>query len=206
MTIRALTGLTLAVAGLAGCATTPGLPPAEAIRYHLGQPIARGTVAVQPLETTPGAQPSLEYRAYAAAVEAELLRNGYTLAPAGAAPEFVAVAAFRRGTEVGPPRRSPISIGLGGGGFSGGRRGGGVGLGGGVGFPIGGGRGRDIVVSELSVTIKRRADQSPIWEGQARAAADARDPGAATDALAGRLARALFTDFPGQSGRTIEVE
>jgi len=92
-----------------------------------------------------------------------------------------------------------------GGGADFGRRsavGGGVGLG----IPIGSRRGREIVVSELGVTIKRRADQSPVWEGSARAAADIRNPGAATDALAQRLARALFTGFPGQSGLTIEVE
>lgn len=203
---RFVLAMAMAVTGLGGCATTADLPPAEAIRYHLGpQSIARGTVAVQPLETTPGAQPSLEYRTYAAAVESELLRNGYTLARPGAQPEFVAVAAFRRGMEQGPPRRSPVSIGIGGGGFDVGRRGGGAGGGVGVGFPIGGGRGRDLVVSELSVTIKRRVDQSPVWEGSARAAADARDPAAATDALARRLASTLFTGFPGESGRTIEV-
>lgn len=191
--------------GLAGCATTAGTPPAEAIRYHLGEPIARGTVVVEPLQTTAGVPPSLEYRSYAAAVEAELLRNGYSRAAPGATRQFVATVAFRRGNEVGPPRRSPISIGIGGGGFGGGRRGGGVGLGGGIGFPLGGGRAQELVVSELSVTIKRRADQSPVWEGNARAAADVRSSDAQTDALAARLARALFTDFPGQSGRTIEV-
>jgi hypothetical protein len=207
MTIKlAITGIAaLALTGaLAGCATTASLPPAEAIRYHLGAPIERGSVAVEPLQTTPGATPSLEYRAYAAAVERELLRNGYTVAPAGTMPQYVASVAFRRGTELGAPRRSSFSIGLGGGGFSGGR-GGGVGLGGGVGIPIGGGGRREIVVSEMSVTIKRRADQSPVWEGNARAAADVRSTEAQVDALAARLARALFTGFPGESGRTIEV-
>jgi hypothetical protein len=199
--------MVLAVAGLglAGCATTAGTPPAEAIRYHLGQPIARGTVAVEPLQTTAGIPPSLEYRSYAAAVEAELLRNGYTRAAPGTTPQYVATVAFRRRNEAGPPRRSPVSIGIGGGGFSGGRRGGGVGLGGGIGFPLGGGRAQELVVSELAVTIKRRADLSPIWEGNAQAAADIRSSDAQTDALAARLARALFTGFPGESGRTIEV-
>ncbi|WP_375427368.1 DUF4136 domain-containing protein [uncultured Sphingomonas sp.] len=197
----------LAAAGisLSGCATTAITPPAEAIRYHLGQPIARGTVAVEPLQTTAGIPPSLEYRSYAAAVEAELLRNGYSRATPGATPEYVATVAFRRRNDVGPPRRSPFSIGIGGGGFSGGRRGGGVGLGGGIGFPLGGGRARELVVSELAVTIKRRADLSPIWEGNAQAAADVRSSDGQTDALAARLARALFTAFPGESGRTIEV-
>lgn len=205
MAARAVLAVMLAAgAGLAGCATTPRTPPAEAIRYHLGQPIPRGTIRVEPL-AAPGAPASLEYRTYAAAVEAELLRNGYTLAPPGVTPDFVGVVSFRRGTEVGPPRPSPFSIGLGLGGGSFGRRSA-VGGGLGVGLPIGSRRGREIVVSELGVTIKRRADQTPVWEGQARAAADLRDPLSDTGALAQRLAGALFTDFPGQSGRTIEVE
>jgi hypothetical protein len=205
MTARTLILLAAAGTALSACATTGGLPPAEAIRYHLGPNVERGTVAVQPV-TSGGAPPSLEYRTYADAVSAELARNGYPAAAAGARPQFVAVVDFRRGTQMGPPRSSPISIGIGGGGFSGGRRGGGVGLGGGVGFPIGGGRARELVVSELNVTIKRNADQSPVWEGSARAAADSSRPEADTPALAQRLATALFTNFPGESGRTIEVK
>jgi len=204
MTVRTLFLFLAAGTALSGCATSGGLPPAEAIRYHLGPNVERGTVAVQPL-TAGGAPASLEYRTYADAVAAELARNGYPAAPTGTRPQFIATVNFRRGTEVGPPRSSPISIGIGGGGFSGGRRGGGVGLGGGIGFPLGGGKGREIVVSELGVTIKRNADQSPVWEGSARAAADARRPEADTPALAQRLATALFTGFPGESGRTIEV-
>jgi hypothetical protein len=193
-----------AAAVLAGCATTAPLPPAQAIRYHLGD-VGRGSVQVTPVGT---AQPSLEYQGYARAVEAELTRNGYTVATAGTPAQYVATVAFRRANEVGPPRRSPISIGLGGGGFSGGgyRGGGGVGLGGGVSFPLGGGRGRDIVASELEVVISRRADQTRVWEGRAQAAADAADPASGTDALAARLAAAAFTGFPGESGRTIEVK
>jgi hypothetical protein len=205
MAIRTLTALTMAGLGLAGCATTLRTPPAEAIRYHLGaQQVARGSVVVEPLATTPGTPPSLEFQTYAAAVEAELLANGYSRAAPGTTPQFVASVAFRRGTEAGPPRQSPFSIGLGVGGANFGRRSG-VGGGVGVGLPVGGGRATQLVVSELQVTIKRRADLSPVWEGTSRAAADVRSSDAATDALARRLARALFTGFPGQSGLTIEV-
>jgi hypothetical protein len=101
----------------------------------------------------------------------------------------------------GPPRRSGFSIGLGAGGFSGGR-GGGVGFGGGVGIPVGGARNRQAEATELSVTIKRRVDQSPVWEGHARTAVAGDVP---REAVAEKLARALFTGFPGESGRTIEV-
>jgi len=205
MNPRSIPLLAAAAAGLAACSTAGGIPPAEAIRYHLGSP-ARGTVAVLPAVepgVPPRADPGLEYRAYADAVGAELARNGYPPVAADTQPEFIASVAYRRGVQYGPPR-SNFSIGLGGGGFSGGR-GGGVGLGGGVGIPVGGGRGREIVTSELMVTIKRRVDQSPIWEGQARAAADGKRPEADTPALAQRLAAALFSGFPGESGRTVEI-
>jgi len=189
---------------LGACATPLNLPPTEAVRYHLGAPVERGTIRVDPL-AAPGVPTSLEFRTYAAAVEGELLRNGYTLAPAGAQPQLIATVGFTRTAQAGPPRRSPFSIGIGGGGFSGGR-GGGVGLGGGVGFPVGGGRSTEVIASELAVTIKRRVDQSPVWEGRARSYAEGSRPDAEAGNQAGRLAAAVFTGFPGESGRTIEVK
>lgn len=199
MTIGPFLALGIGAAALAGCATTAPLPPTEVIRYHLGEPLARGTVAVEPLSG--GAPASLEFKTYAAAVQGELLKAGYSVPAQGATPDFVATVGFARTSQEGPPRRSPISIGIGGGGFSGGRSGGGVGLGGGVGFPIGGGRPTQLLVAELSVTIKRRADQSPVWEGRAQGVSDIKG----ADQQAGKLAHALFTGFPGQSGRTITV-
>lgn len=50
----------------------------------------------------------------------------------------------------------------------------------------------------LDVKLRRRADASIVWEGRAVPADPAR-------ADAGKLARALFKDFPGQSGVTITV-
>ncbi|MFN3435486.1 MAG: DUF4136 domain-containing protein [Sphingomonas sp.] len=199
MTIRPFLALGLGAAALAGCATTQALPPTDVIRYHLGEPIPRGTIAVEP--QTGGAPASLEFKTYAAAVQTELLRAGYSVPPQGATPDYVATVGFTRTSREGPPRQSPISIGIGGGGFSGGRRGGGVGLGGGIGFPLGKSRPTELLVAELSVTIKRRADLSPIWEGKAQGVSDLKR----ADEQAGRLAHALFTGFPGQSGRTISV-
>jgi hypothetical protein len=208
MSFRIIALVTTAGLALAGCATGGGLPPTQVLRYHLGEPIDRGTVSVQPI-TTGDAPASIEYKTYAAAVETQLLRNGYALPAAGAQPQLIATVSFTRANRLAPPRRSPISIGLGGGGFSGGgyRGGGGVGLGGGVSFPVGGGGAREIVETELAVTIKRRADQSPVWEGRAHAFSDPRRPiDAAPGADATKLATALFAGFPGQSGRTIEVK
>jgi len=159
---------------------------------------------VQPLSG--GAPASLEFKAYAAAVQGQLIKVGYNPPAPGTKPLLVATVAFTRTTQAGPPKQSPFSIGIGGGGFSGGRGGGGVGLGGGVGIPIGGG-GRDaILVTEMAVTIKRTLDQSPVWEGRAQTFADARKPDATSQIQAEKLARALFAGFPGESGRTIQVK
>ena len=72
MTLRPFLALGISAALLAGCATTAGpLPPTDVIRYHLGEPIPRGTIAVEPLSG--GAPASLEFKTYAAAVQTELL-------------------------------------------------------------------------------------------------------------------------------------
>lgn len=184
--------------GLAACTTTgSGGAPADVIRYHLGAPLERGTVIVQPTSGT-----DLAAQSFAAAVARELAGVGYVQAPPNGAIQFIATVDVRRSAQEGPPRSSGLSIGLGGGGFSGGRHGGGVGLGGGLSFPIGGNRRNTVYGTELTVTIKRRVDQSPVWEGHARTIARRNEPEAAT---ADRLARALFTGFPGESGRTITV-
>lgn len=211
MSIRAPLALLLAGLPLAACATG-GLPPTQVLRYHLGEPIERGTVRVEAAATPTGAPGvpvsipgSIEERTYTAAVEAALLRNGYTLAPMGTQPQLIASVSLNRRGRIAPPRRSPVSIGIGGGGFSGGGyRGGGVGLGGGVGFPLGGSGAREVTETELAVTIKRRVDQSPVWEGRAHGYVDPRRPAAEDEAT--RLATALFAGFPGESGRTIEVK
>jgi hypothetical protein len=105
MTLRPFLVLGFAGIALAGCATTASLPPTQVVRYHLNQPIARGTIAVQPLDT---GTPSIEFKTYAAAVEGELLKLGYTLPAAGARPDYVATVNFTRTTQEGPPRQPPL--------------------------------------------------------------------------------------------------
>jgi len=202
--IRGAAALAAMTLGLSACATTASLPPTEVVRYHLGQPIARGTVSVEPLAGGPA--PSIEFQSYAAAVQAELLRNGYSQPAPGARADFAAIVDFRRTTVEGQQRRSPISIGLGGGGYSGGYRGGGVGLGGGLSFPLGRSRRQQLLSTEIHVLIKRSADQQQIWEGSARTLADIRAADATAEGQGRKLTAALFTGFPGESGRTIEVK
>jgi len=186
---------------MSGCATGPRSFPVSATRFHYDPVTARGTVAVEPL--TGPTSPSIEYKTYAAAVQAELLRQGFTNPAPGVRAEYIATVGFTRAPQSLPQRRSPISIGLGGGVGGGGYRSGG-GVGAGVGFPLGGGRGGEGVVTELSVRIRKGPDA--IWEGQAQSLTDTTAPNADTTAIAQRLATALFSGFPGESGRTIEVK
>lgn len=192
----------LAAAALSACTTTVRNGPTDVIRYHLGEPVARGTVIVQPAGDAPYGS-ALSSQAFVDAAARELGTIGYIPAVPGGTVQFIATVDVRRNAQEGPPRPSPFSIGIGGGTFSGGRRGGGVGIGGGVGFPIGSSRRTQIVGTELSVTIKRRVDQSPVWEGHARTVGGRPEPDAV---VADKLARALFAGFPGESGRTITVK
>jgi hypothetical protein len=59
-----------------------------------------------------------------------------------------------------------------------------------------------MVATMLDVRIQRRSDGSVFWQGRAIAETPA---GAARAETVGRLAEALFRDFPGESGRTIRV-
>lgn len=194
-----LGAVAMVAAELAGCATGPRTFPVEVSRFHYDPVATRGTVKVEP---APDAQAGPEFQDYAAAVTAELTRTGYAPAAAGAKPDNVVTVAFARISRGLPPRRSPVTIGIGGGGYSGGYRGGG-GVGGGVSFPVGGGGAREGVATQLTVTIRRGADT--IWEGRAQTVTDLSRPDASSGAVAQRLATALFTGFPGESGRTISV-
>src|SRR3546814_2246332 len=75
--------LAIALAGiLSACASGPA--PVDVTRFHLGRadaPLERGTIVVEPF--APAGPASLEYKTYAAAVQTELMRNGYTVPPPG---------------------------------------------------------------------------------------------------------------------------
>lgn len=186
------------IALLAGCAGRT--PPVEVSRFHLGQPVERGTVAVEPVAGTNVSADSLEFRTYAGAVQRQLSGLGYVQGQP-ATSLYVARINVRNGTREAIAQGSPVSIGIGGG--TGGFRGGGVGLG--ASFGLGGNRSRDVLMTELSVQMRRRSDGSVAWEGRATGEARQGTPEASPEAVAERLAAALFQEFPGESGRTVEV-
>lgn len=186
---------------LAGCATGYRQAPVDVTRYHLGQPMERTTVAIEPMS---GAmQISPEYQTYASAVAAELERMGYVQASSDRASGYIAAVSFLRGSKGSFRENPPVSIGLGGSSFGGG--GGGVGVGGGISFGLGG-KQREVMGSELWVQLRRRSDNTTVWEGRAVTDVLSGTPGADPAPTATRLAQALFKDFPGESGITITVK
>ena len=173
---------------LAGCTTAEsGGAGIDVTRMHLGQPIARGTIAVETFAVPNAGGPEFQY--YADAVEAQLTRLGWTVVKAPGQSEQVALVGFEQVAFEAPPREGPVSVG--------------VGVG--VGFNLGGRKSGPAVTTTLQVRIKRRSDGTVFWEGRGTSTARTDRPEGQTPALAPRLAEAVFRDFPGESGRTIRV-
>lgn len=186
---------------IAACTTPQG--PIEVTRFvgpdgaaRLGQ----GTVFV---ESAPGSPDGLEAAPYKAAVAAELTRLGYRESNRAEASQIAQVR-IDRFTETAEGRRSPVSVGVGG---STGTYGSGVGVG--VGINLGGGP-RPTTGTQLAVTLRdaRAGTGSAVnlWEGRADIRTTDKSPLADRTANAQALAAALFRDFPGRSGETVQVE
>lgn len=198
---RAITAASLLAALALGGCMTPA--PVKVTRFHLGAPIDRVAVSVQPNPSATNVA-GLEANLYASAVQEALVAQGFTPEVAGQPAPLVASFTLARTIREIEPARSPVTIGIGGGSFGGGV-GGGVGGGASVAFGVGKKRAREAYVTELGVQIRRGAAGEVIWEGRAQTQADTRSPEAQPPATARKLAQALFKGFPGESGRTISV-
>jgi hypothetical protein len=185
---------------LAACTTPQG--PVEVTRFvdtagaaRLGQ----GTVFV---ESAPGSPDGLEAAPYKSAVAAQLTRLGYREASRASADQIAQVRVDRF-VESAEGRRNPVSVGVGG---STGSYGSGVGLG--IGINLGGGGGPQ-TGTRLAVTLRdaRTAETAApnLWEGRAEIRTGAKSPLAERSANAQALAAALFRDFPGRGGETVQV-
>lgn len=179
------------------CTTPQG--PVEVTRFvdpagaaRLGQ----GTVFV---ESAPGSPDGLEAAPYKAAVAAELTRLGYRESARAEAGQIAQVRVSRY-VETAEGRRSPVSVGVGG---STGTYGSGVGLG--IGINLGGGGGPQ-TGTQLAVTLRDSKGGQNLWEGRAEIETSAKSPLADRTRNAQALAAALFRDFPGRNGETVEVE
>jgi hypothetical protein len=180
-------GLILAAAAsLASCAALPreANPAAgvEITRFHLNQPVAKASIAIEPAQAADRNHP--EFLAYQAAVARQLARHGWTVVPTTGQSEQIALIDVEQGSRAALAQRSTI----------------------GGGARIGAGSGSaDLVTTLLEVSIRRRSDATVFWEGRADMEARAGSAGASRTAAVERLAEALFRDFPGESGRTIRL-
>ncbi len=188
MRIQSL-ALTVFAASLAGC--TASIPPVEVTRFHQPEAISPGSVRIDAAKT-------LEAASYNTAVSQALETHGFTNAVPGGPADYAAKIAFSRGTRT-EQKRSPISIGVGGG-----TGGSGIGVGIGTAIGLGGGK-RDIIITELSVQLIRLKDAKPVWEGRAQTEAPSNAPASQPGLAASKLATALFSGFPGESGKTILI-
>ncbi len=188
----------LPAVALSACMTPVG--PVEVTRFHreaaLSQ-LGQGTISV---EAAPGTDPdSLELATYTRAVARELVSLGYEETAVGTGAQIAQVDVSRRTFE---PDRSggPVSVGVGG---STGSYGSGVGLG--IGLDLSG-KPAAQVTTQLHVMIRDRSSGETLWEGRAEFTVKADAPLAQTQLGAPKMAQALFSDFPGNNGETVEIQ
>lgn len=193
--LKTLTLSALAAASLAGCAAS--IPPVQVTRFHTNPQLSPGSAMIEPLGSSDSQ--GLEFRTYAAAVVRELTVLGITESRGTGTP-YVVTVGVSRATREELAGRSPVTIGIGGGSFG---RSSGISLG--TSFGLGKNRARAVIVTQMSVQIRRRADNLVLWEGRAETEASSRAPASQPSLAADKLATALFKGFPGESGRTVRV-
>jgi hypothetical protein len=180
----------LLVASLAACSSRGGLgrpngSGIEVARFHLGEPVARAQIAVEPFDKADANRP--EFPAYAAAVGRQLSRLGWQVVPTTKQSEQIALIDLEQGSREAVAALSAARIGRG------------------ISGSAPAGTSADVTATLLEVAIRRRSDGTVFWEGRAVGEARTGTPEAARTAEVERLAEALFRDFPGESGRTIRV-
>ncbi len=164
---------------LSGCETMPAGPAdqamTEAYRVHSGQVAPPARIAIGPVDLARAGDPVT--RAFVGAVAAELSRLGFT--PVGDIGQSDLLASVEVRTA------SPGELAM---------------------------SGPDMLRSQttligpapataLTVQVRRRHDGTPLWHGRSTTQRAPAMGDIAT--LSVPLARALFADFPGESGRTI---
>jgi hypothetical protein len=165
-----------------GGARTEGM---DVARFHLGEQVARAQIAIEPFDRADSNSP--DFPVYAAAVERELTRLGWTVVRTVGQSEQVALIDVTQGSREAVAAQTSARVGRG------------------IAPSPAKGSSAGIVATLLEVGIKRRSDGTLFWEGRAVGEARSGTAEAAPAAAAERLATALFRDFPGESGRTIRI-
>ena len=182
---------------LAGCTQTY-VSPVSVTRFVGEQPARLGQGAID-VRAAPG-EPAgtLEFSLYEQAVAAELGQLGYRVVEGEGAAQ-VAEVRVSQVTEQPARSRGPVNVGVGG---STGSYGSGVGVG--VGLDLSG-RPQDVTSTQMGVIIRDSATGQALWEGRAQFSASVNSEFGDRSAAAAKMADALFSGFPGESGETIEV-
>lgn len=185
--------------GIAGCALPP-TGPVQVTRFVSQPAVERfgsGTIFVETAPGETGDEAALG--TYKAAVARQLTALGYRETAREGAGQVAQVRVSRSVTET-VSSRSPVSVGVGG---STGSYGSGVGVG--LGFILGGNKPKEVVSTRLEVRINDALTGNSLWEG--RAIFDVASKSLLADSAqnASVMAEALFKDFPGNDGETVEV-
>jgi hypothetical protein len=191
--------LAVTTAALSACATA-GAGPVEVTRFHNASTVSQLGQATVFIETAPDLDlGALAVAPYKEAVARELAEMGYRETSRESAAQIAEVSLERFVSEP-QPKRNPISVGVGGG--TGGR---GSGVGMGIGINLGGNKSSQQVGTRLAVSIREAVSGDALWEGRANFSVGTESPLAQVEANAAAIADALFREFPGNSGETVEV-
>ncbi len=187
----------LVITGLLGGCAASNQMRSEVTRFNQ-LPAPGGSVAIVAADERKSG--GLEFNAYAQLAASRLSASGFRPA-SGADPDYVAQLDYWQQPVDGAyddsgPR---LSFGIGGASFG---RHSSVGVGVGTSFDLND-RNRDqIALRTVTLVIVRRADGARVFEGRAQSTGPARNfPGAVPTMI-----DAIFTNFPGESGKTITVD
>jgi hypothetical protein len=180
---------------LAGCATNTGI---DVTRFHLNQPIPSDSIELQP---APGVDANgLEFRNHAAVVAADLVVAGFRQPERPGMSGYIGVLRVEQTSQFrqGNSSRATVGIGAGTGGSN-------FRIGGNMQVPVGGNQSNMVLVNSLSLQMRRRSENTTVWEGRAVEQVSGNAQGTLNAAVP-RLSRALLKDFPGPSGQTVRVQ
>ena len=198
----------VAATGLSLAACAAPIPPVSVTRFHRIDAAVTMPPGLYAIETAPGdgstlLPPGGAYFSAAVGRQLDLLGHRPMAGTAGAVPDYRVVIHVDRIEREGQARGSGVNVGVGG---ATGSYGSGVGVGVGLDltrlFASGDGA---MVATRMTVRIFAAGQDVALWEGRAETVAPRSAPAAEPGLAADKLARALFSGFPGNSGETISA-